>query len=538
MDGAPRAFAYRASPEQRATLPAFHPVVVVGAGPVGLSLAIDLAQRGVPVLLLDADDRLATGSRAICFAKRTLEIFDRLGCGEPMVARGVSWNVGHVYFGDEEVYRFDLLPEPGHERPAFINLQQYHVEAFLVQRAQALAGLEIRWRNTVTGIDGGPGGAVLHVDTPDGPYRVRAGHVCACDGARSTLRARLGLDVAGQAFHDRYLIADVRIEGLELPAERRFWFDPPFHPGRSVLLHKQADGVWRIDFQLGRDADPHAERQPGRVLPRVRAVLERVGVAEPAAVDLVWASVYGFACQRLPRFRHGRVLFAGDAAHGMSPFGARGANSGVQDADNLAWKLARVVRGEAPAALLDSYAHEREAAADENLRHSRRTAEFIGPGSEASRRYRDAVLQLARLHSFARRLVNSGRLSAPGSYPDSPLGTPDVDPFAGGLPPGTAAADAPLVRGDSPAWLLRELGDDFALVVFGPAPPWAAELPLRTVAIDGASLADAEGWATRRYGAQPGNAYLLRPDRHVAARWREPTPAAVRAAWRRAHALA
>jgi 3-(3-hydroxy-phenyl)propionate hydroxylase len=222
----------------------------------------------------------------------------------------------------------------------------------------------------------------------------------------------------------------------------------------------------------------------------------------------------------------------------MSPFGARGANSGVQDADNLAWKLAWVVRGEAPAALLDSYAHEREAAADENLRHSRRTAEFIGPGTEASRRYRDAVLQLARVHPFARRLVNSGRLSAPASYPDSPLGTPDADPFAGGLPPGTAAADAPLVRGDSPAWLLRELGDDFTLLVFGPAPSWTAELPLRTVAVDGASLADAEGWATRRYGAQPGNAYLLRPDRHVVARWREPTPAAVRAAWRRAHALA
>ncbi|WP_280151220.1 FAD-dependent oxidoreductase [Piscinibacter sp. XHJ-5] len=523
MDYQSLEFEYKPSPDQRAEQPARHPVIVVGAGPVGLSLATDLAQRGVPVLLLDNDHRLSTGSRAICFAKRTLEIFDRLGCCEPMIDKGVSWKLGRVYFGDEEVYQFDLLPEPGHERPAFINLQQYYVEGFLLERAQGLPQLEIRWRNNVVGIEPGADAVTLAVDTPDGPYRVKAGHVVACDGARSPLRAAMGLESKGRSFRDRFLIADVRIAGVDLPCERRFWFDPPFHPGQSVLLHKQADGVWRLDFQLGWGADPEAEKQPERILPRVRAVLDSIGAGRHE-VEIVWASVYTFACLRMERFRHGRVLFAGDAAHGVSPFGARGANSGVQDAENLAWKLALVSRGEAPDALLDSYASEREFAADENILNSTRATDFITPKSEVSRLFRDAVLDLSREHAFARRLVNSGRLSVPAVLRDSPLNTPDADPFDGRMVPGAAAADAPLEG----AWLLRKLGRDFTLLVFGAAPAWTRELPLKTLCVG------AEGLAAERYDARPGTAYLIRPDLHVAARWRAPTEAAVRAALARA----
>ena len=148
---------YVRSPDQDAPRPVRHPVVVVGAGPVGLSAAIDLAQQGVPVVLLDDDNRLSTGSRAICFAKRTLEIFDRLGCGQRMVDKGVTWNLGKVFFHDEPVYGFNLLPEAGHQRPAFINLQQYYVEGYLFERARALPNLEIRWKHQVTGTraDGG-----------------------------------------------------------------------------------------------------------------------------------------------------------------------------------------------------------------------------------------------------------------------------------------------------------------------------------------------------------------------------------------------
>ncbi|MEO6033087.1 MAG: FAD-dependent oxidoreductase, partial [Burkholderiaceae bacterium] len=304
-------FEYRAVPEQRATEPPPHPVVIVGAGPVGLSLAIDLAQRGVKVLLLDNDHKVSTGSRAICFAKRTLEIFDGLGCGGPMVGKGVSWSRGRVYFRDELVYSFDLLPEDGYERPAFINLQQYYVEGLLADRAFELPNIEIRWRNTVSGVAPDDSGVTLTVDTPDGPYRVRADHVVACDGTRSAVRALLGLESQGRVFKDRFLIADVTMDAADFPVERRFWFDPPFHPRQSVLLHKQADDIWRVDFQLGWDADPVQERQPERIIPRVRALLDSVG-ARDIQFRLVWASVYTFACMRMASFRHGRVLFAGD----------------------------------------------------------------------------------------------------------------------------------------------------------------------------------------------------------------------------------
>ncbi|HEY0856693.1 MAG TPA: FAD-dependent oxidoreductase [Albitalea sp.] len=532
-------FDYRRSPDQDAPAPATHPVVVVGAGPVGLSLAIDLAQRGVRVLLLDNDRKLSVGSRAICFAKRTLEIFDRLGCAQRMVDRGVSWNVGRVYFKDQPVYSFNLLPEPGHERPAFINLQQYYAEGFLVERALELPNLELRWCNTV--LDVVPEGDSVRVDieTPEGRYAVRAGWLVACDGSRSRVRASLGLESRGRVFQDRFLIADVRLSGVDLPCERRFWFDPPFHPGQSVLLHKQADDVWRIDFQLGWDADPELEKRHDRIAPRVEAVLRSIG--QPGTpFEIVWASVYTFGCHRMPRFRHGRVLFAGDAAHVVSPFGARGANSGVQDAENLAWKLERVLSGAASERLLDSYADEREFAADENILNSTRATDFITPKSTVSRLFRDAVLDLSRDHAFARRLVNSGRLSVPATLKNSPLNTADADTFDGTLVPGAPAADAPLQRDGRATWLLRELGAGFTLVVFGEVPAWAAQLDMRVlpIAVPGAAagdaLVDSEGLAARRYDATPGCAYLVRPDHHVAARWRRPDKAAVRAALARA----
>ncbi|MFY9509597.1 MAG: FAD-dependent oxidoreductase [Rubrivivax sp.] len=535
MDARQAEFRYSRAPEQDGAAP-LHPVVVVGAGPVGLSLAIDLAQRGQPVLLLDNDHKLSTGSRAICFAKRTLEIWDRLGVGDAMVAQGVSWNVGRVFFHEQPLYAFDLLPEAGHERPAFINLQQFHAEAHLVARAQQLPNLQLRWQHKVTGISTHSDGAALTVETPEGPYTLQARYVAACDGSRSTLRALLGLQTQGRVFHDRFLIADVKIAGELFPdgrAERWFWFDPPFHPGQSVLLHRQPDGEWRVDFQLGWDADPEAEKQPERIAPRVQALL-RGGFGRDIPFTLGWASVYTFACQRMDSFRHGPVLFAGDAAHGVSPFGARGANSGVQDAENLAWKLDAVLRADAPDALLDSYAREREHAADENLLNSSRSTDFITPKSDISHVFRDAVLALAKEHPFARRLVNSGRLSVPATLDGSVLNTADEQPFTPLLRPGAPAADAPLLNNGRPTWLLRELPPGFVLLVFGKAPTWQAGVAV--LAIDGDGLVDAQGLAAQRYDAQPGTAYLLRPDGHVAARWRSPTEAAVRAAQR--HALA
>ncbi|HEY9067159.1 MAG TPA: FAD-dependent oxidoreductase [Burkholderiaceae bacterium] len=546
-------FPYRRSPDQDAAAPVRHPVIVVGAGPVGLSLAIDLAQRGQRVVLLDNDDRLSTGSRAICFAKRTLEIFDRLGVGERMVAKGVSWNLGRVFFHDQQVYEFDLLPEHGHERPAFINLQQYYVEGYLAERAAELPLIDLRWRHKVIGVETHGDHARLSVETPDGTYAIDADWLVACDGSRSSVRQLIGQESHGRTFKDRFLIADVRM-AADFPAERWFWFDPPFHPGQSVLLHRQPDGVWRIDFQLGWDANPDEEKKPERIIPRVKALL--AASANPALRDaeftLEWASVYTFSCLRMDAFRHGRVLFAGDSAHGVSPFGARGANSGVQDAENLAWKLAAVLQGTAPDALLDSYAAEREYAADENILNSTRATDFITPKSEISRVFRDAVLQLSRRHAFARTLVNSGRLSVPATLHGSALNTPDRDAYSGRLVPGAPAIDAPLRSAEGrPGWLLRQLGDGFTLLL-GAGPDTARlAAELRTAAAGFVSLTvltigapgsdapwiDIDGCVAQRYELQPGGAVLLRPDQHVCARWRRPDGDALRAALRRALAL-
>ncbi|QTO43997.1 FAD-dependent oxidoreductase [Burkholderia latens] len=513
---------------------AIHPVIVVGAGPVGLSAAIDLAQRGVPVVLLDDDDTLSTGSRAICFAKRTLEIFDRLGCGERFVEKGVSWHVGKVFLQDELLYAFDLLPEEGHARPAFVNLQQYYVEGYLAERAFELPNIDIRWKHKVTGVAQSAEHATLTVETPEGVETLRARYVIAADGSRSPMRAAMGLESRGRTFKDRFLIADVKMKA-EFPTERWFWFDPPFHRNQSVLLHRQPDNVWRIDFQLGWDADPVAEKQPERVIPRVRALL-----GADVEFELEWVSVYTFRCQRMDTFRHGRVLFAGDSAHGVSPFGARGANSGVQDADNLAWKLKLVLDGRAPDALLDTYASEREFAADENIRNSTRSTDFITPKSAVSRVFRDATLKLARDCEFARKLVNSGRLSVPAVLTESPLNTPDRhgDTFAGAMRPGAAAADAPVRAQGASGWLLKHLGDGFAGVLFGLPGDAAAlaqaldglALPVRPVLVVPAGHAqpvagvdvveDVDGFAAQRYDAKPGTFYLLRPDQHVCARMR------------------
>lgn len=542
-------YAYRHSADQDAAAPVRHPVVVVGAGPIGLALAIDLALQQVPVVLLDNDHRLSVGSRAICFSKRTLEIFDRLGCGQRLVDKGVSWSLGKVFLKDQPVYAFNLLPESGHERPAFINLQQYYLEGYLVERAAELPLIDLRWQSKVVGLVQQADQALLEIETPEGRYQLAAAHVVACDGARSTLRGLCGETAHGRIFRDRFLIADVRMKA-DFPAERWFWFDPPFHPGQSVLLHKQPDNVWRIDFQLGWDADPEHEKRPEVVLPRVRAMLAHTAMKD-AEYELEWASVYTFACERMDSFRQGRVLFAGDAAHRVSPFGARGANSGVQDTENLAWKLAYVLHGRAPEALLDSYDQERVVAADENLLNSSRATDFITPKSEISRLFRDATLQLAARYPFARTLVNSGRLSEPCTLRDSPLNSADDGPFSGGLVPGAPALDAPVTQQGRPSWLLRQLDSGmFTALVFEDTDPAgqveafrqasAGLAPLQILLVGQTelpgvrTLQDSEHYLAQRYAGHPGTAYLLRPDQHVCARWHRVDASAVCSALRRA----
>ena len=529
-------FGYRRHPDQdrAGANVAEYPVVVVGAGPVGLSLAIDLAQRGQGVVLLDDADRIGEGSRAICFSKRSLEFWDRLGVGQRMVDKGVVWSVGKIFHGNSQLYQFNLLPEAGHRRPAFINLQQFYAEAYLVDRVEELPAIDLRWRNKVVGLEQRNDDVALTIATPDGHYRLHANFVVACDGARSSLRQMVGAEFVGQMFEDQFLIADVRM-AAEFPTERWFWFDPPFHAGRSALLHKQPDDIWRIDLQLNRYADPAAEKLPENVRPRLARMLGH------DKFDFEWISLYKFQCRRMDRFIHGRVIFAGDAAHQVSPFGARGANSGLEDAENLSWKLDRVLRRVSPPSLLESYHTERSAAADENIRESTRSTDFMAPNSDQEARLRKAVLSLARETEFGKRMVNAGRLSVPSVY-ETPLSTVDGDAWAGGPRPGTSMPDAPLLARSGDCMYLTEAfirrGTGFMLLEFGNGAATETLEGLGVIRIGSEDdFRDAEGLAGARYDAAPGTGYLLRPDGYVAARFRHPTRTAVDAALARASGL-
>lgn len=508
--------------------PRRHPVVIVGGGPIGMALALDLGRKGTPVVVLDDHEGVGQGSRAICFAKRTLEICDRLGAGKAMIDKGVQWNVGKVFHGDERVFEFNLQPEDGHKAPAFINLQQPYFEKYLVDEIRAAqsdgAPIEIRGRNGVTGVTPRVDHVVLDINTPDGPYQLEADWLVACDGARSPTREKLGLSFEGRVFEDNFLIADVKMKA-DFPTERWFWFEPPFKDsGASALLHKQPDDIWRIDFQLGWDIDRAKELKPENIRARVDAML-----GEGAEYELEWTSIYTFQCRRMEKFRHGRVLFAGDSAHQVSPFGARGANSGVQDADNLAWKLDLVIKGLAPDCLLDSYSQERVHGADENILNSTRATDFLTPKTEMSKIFRNAVLSLAHRHAFARPLVNSGRLSVPCVYDGLSLNGPDALNGPATSRVGATCSDAALRDG----FLLDVVGGVFTVLAINTDPPALAEVDgvtVNTVTLNTQTDDPSGAIAARYLGDTPCGIYLIRPDQHVAARWAGASAADIRSA--------
>ncbi len=508
-------YPYARSPDQDAPDPARHPVVVMGGGPIGMALALDLGLHDIPVLVLDDHEGIGKGSRAICFAKRTLEIADRLGCGREMLDKGIVWNIGKVFHDDRQIFEFNLQPEDGHEFPAFINLQQPYFERFLVERireAQAKgAPIEIRGRNRVTSVNSRTDGVDLEVDTPEGAYKIHADWLIGCDGAGSPLRKMLGEEFHGRVFEDNFLIADIRMMA-DFPTERWFWFEPHFKSGASALLHRQPDDIWRVDFQIGWDIDRDHELKEENIRARLDAML-----GPEIEYEIVWTSIYTFQCRRMTNFRHGRILFAGDAAHQVSPFGARGANSGIQDIDNLAWKLRYVLQGTATEDLLDSYASERESAADENILNSTRATDFITPKSKISRIFRDAVLDLSANYPFARTLVNSGRLSLPTTYDASALNGPDELPNGPEQSRvGSPCPDAPIEEG----FLLSQLGGTFTLLAINSDAPDLRQVhggfPLRCVKV---SAPPGTQLAARYLGKNTEAIYLIRPDQHVAARW-------------------
>jgi 3-(3-hydroxy-phenyl)propionate hydroxylase len=513
-------YPFRRPPELGGAPARRYPLVIAGAGLAGLTLACDLAARGVPCVVLDDDHTVGVrgaSSRGIVYVQKTLEVMARLGVYERIAAKGVRWSVGRVLAGDEVLYSFDAAKQSTSLQPPYVNLQQFYVEWFLVDRIVALGCTDLRWMSKVVGVELLADGVRLRVATPEGDYAIEADWVVDAEGVASVVRGALGLPEHTERGDDRWCITDVRL-AKRLPEERWTWAEAPFNEGRAVWQHRMADDVWRLDFQMAPDSDPAVVSRDDVARERVARLL---GPGEP--FELVWVGPYAYRTMIMERFRHGRLLFIGDAAHAKSPFGARGGNSGIHDADGLGWRLALLLAGRAGERALDVWADERHRAAEENIRITARSGRFLRPRSRAEALQRRATLGLAREHAFARALVDTGRLCTPHDYAGLPGNGPGA--FAGRALPNLSLGRRSLVD-----WQ-RDGAEPVAFVFAPQAPALAATtLPLR-VACLGPDFDDPEGAFAEATATPPGGVALVRPDGHLAASWPAPDPAALRLAF-------
>ncbi|MDP3759429.1 MAG: FAD-dependent oxidoreductase [Ramlibacter sp.] len=512
-----------ADPDPSSPLPARVPVLIAGGGPVGLMLCALLARHGVASLVIEADEGYCTGSRAICISRRSQEIMAWAGADQPLLETGLPWTGGRSFWRDTEVLHFQMPSEPTQRFAPMVNIQQYYIERFAHEAAQRAPELaQVRWGCRVAAVRQSADSVQAEVETPTGRQTVQADWLVACDGGRSTVREQLGLQLEGTQYEGRYVIVDI-VQKTKRPVERLAWFDPPSNPGSTILMHRQPGDVWRIDYQIRDDEDPAEAVKPENVLPRVRSHLAMIGEDEPW--EPLWVSIYNAKCLTLADYRHGRVFFAGDAAHLVPIFGVRGLNSGLDDAGNLAWKLARVIDGQAADTLLDSYTVERLHAARENIAYGAKSTEFMAPPNFAFRLMREATLRLAVVDAKVRSLINP-RQSAPIAYVDSPLNAAEQGGWANDLAgPGRPAPEALLQGPHGNFHLTRCFGKDFVCVVFadGALPGAVKELADHGIAVlDIPPEADSLGQARQRYGlpgAQAQGLVLVRPDGYVMGRW-------------------
>jgi 2-polyprenyl-6-methoxyphenol hydroxylase-like FAD-dependent oxidoreductase len=517
---------------------AMEPVLIVGGGPVGLVAALLLARWQVPSVVLEAAPagRSAPGSRAICFQRDALDIFDRAGCADDMIAEGVTWTTGRTYYRSRELFVVTFPGAGAGALPPWINISQASVERYLLARVKDESLIDLRFEHAVGGLDADPDGVAVRA----GRVSVRGSHLVGADGSRSVVRRLLGIDFPGRSFPDQFLICDIRAE-LPFPSERRFFFDPDWNPCRQVLVHHCPDGVWRIDWQVPAGFDLDAERASGGLDARIRQI------TDDRPYEIVWATAYRFHERVADSFATGRAFLAGDAAHLYAPFGARGLNSGVQDAENLAWKLAFVRHGWAPDSLLDSYDAERAAAAWENLQVTSATMDFLVPQTDELRQRRRAALEHALTDPGARAQINSGKLAEPYWYTTSPLTTPGpcldefpAEPGAVRPPvPGVICPDGPC-QVDGSATRLRRLFGRSLVLLTERAVTAAAARRAATAAVaapvTGYALEDIDGSGVLRAAldATGESVHVVRPDGHLAAVLPEFEPASLAAALRRA----
>jgi 3-(3-hydroxy-phenyl)propionate hydroxylase len=515
-------FPFRLPPElggAGASVPTRYPLVIVGAGLAGLTLACDLASRGVRALVLDDDHTVGVrgaSSRGIVYVQKTLEVMARLGVYERIAAKGVRWSVARVLAGEQVLYSADAAQASVGLQPPFVNIQQFYVEWFLVDRIAELGLTDLRWHSQVVAAEVLADGVRLGVHTPAGRYDIVADWVVDAEGVASFLRQHLGLAEHTERTDDRWCITDVRFEGA-LPNERWTWAEAPFNEGRAVWQHRMADDVWRLDFQMAPDSDPAFVSRPDVARERVARML-----GPATKFELVWVGPYAYRTMLMERFVHGRIVFVGDAAHAKSPFGARGGNSGIHDADALGWRLALLLGGHADAAILQGFAAERRRAAEENIRITARSGRFLRPRSRAERLLRRATLGLAPRHAFARALVDTGRLCAPHHY----QGLPGTAPGAGAALPNLALGARELID-----WL--GAGPQPVAFVFAAAAPALEQVArggLLRVALLGRDFDDPDGQLARLTQAQPGAVALVRADGHHAATLADAAPGPLLAA--------